>query len=152
MILETIAVIQTANAAIGAVKELIGNGQDLMSCGKELGSYFNAKAEIQSKAKQGGSGNELEMFFELEKLKQQEEELKTMMIYQGRGGMWQDWLQFQADQKHLREEEKKQAALAQAKRKKRIKDALLIGGLVLVVLGLVAGGIYAMYYVASMKG
>ena len=66
MILETIAVIQTANAAIGAVKELVGNGKDLMECGKELGEYFGAKSEIQKKADRNGSGNALEMFFELE--------------------------------------------------------------------------------------
>jgi hypothetical protein len=152
MILETIAIVQTANAAIGAVKELIGNGQDLMSCGKQLGEYFNAKAEIQSKANRGGSGNELEMFFELESLKQQEEELKTMMIYQGRAGMWDDWLQFQANQKRLREEEKKRIALEKIKKQEKLKNIALIGGLSLLVIVLVAGGIYGMISLANMNG
>jgi hypothetical protein len=43
MIVEAITLISTANAAIGAVKEMIGNGRDLMDCGKELGDYFSAK-------------------------------------------------------------------------------------------------------------
>jgi len=149
MIVEAICVIQTANAAIGAVKELIGNGQDLMSCGKQLGDYFNAKAEIQSKANRSGSGNELEMFFELEKLRQQEEELKTMMIYQGRGGLWDDWLNFQAKQKRLREEEKKKIALAKAKRKKMILywTAGIVGTLTAV--GIIGGLFYVLFSFAS---
>jgi hypothetical protein len=32
MIVEAITLISTANAAIGAVKEMIGNGRDLMDC------------------------------------------------------------------------------------------------------------------------
>ena len=152
MIFEAIAVIQTANAAIGAVKELVGNGQDLMSCGKQLGEYFNAKAEIQSKADRGGSGNELEMFFELEKLRQQEEELKEMMIYQGRAGMWDDWLKFQANQKRLREEEKKRIALEKIKKKEKLQSMAIIGGISLMVIILIAGGIYGMISLANMKG
>jgi hypothetical protein len=149
MIVEAICVIQTANAAIGAVKELVGNGQDLMACGKQLGQYFNAKAEIQSKANRGGSGNELEMFFELEKLRQQEEELKEMMIYQGRAGMWDDWLRFQADQKRLREEEKKRIALAKAKRKKMILYWTVgIAGTIAMV-GIVGGLFYVLFSFAS---
>ena len=152
MIFEAIAVIQTANAAIGAVKELVGNGQDLMSCGKQLGEYFNAKAEIQSKADRGGSGNELEMFFELEKLRQQEEELKEMMIYQGRAGMWDDWLKFQANQKRLREEEKKRIDLEKIKKKEKLQSIAIIGGISVMVIILIAGGIYGMISLANMKG
>lgn len=122
VILETIAVIQTANAAIGAVKELVGNGKDLMDCGKELGEYFGAKSQIQMKADKNGSGSDLEAFFALEKLKQQEEELKQMMIYSGRGGLWDDWLAFQANAKRKRDEEAKQLRIAKAKKRKQIND------------------------------
>jgi hypothetical protein len=122
MIVEAITLISTANAAIGAVKEMIGNGRDLMDCGKELGDYFSAKSEIQKKADPNGKGNDLEAFFALEKLKQQEQELKEMMIYSGRGGMWDDWLLFQAEQKRNRDEAAKQIRIAKAKRKKKIKD------------------------------
>jgi hypothetical protein len=81
LIFEAIAIIQTANTAIGAVKEMINNGGDLMSCGKQLGTYFDAKAKIQLNANSSGSGSDLELFFALEKLKQQEAELKQLLIY-----------------------------------------------------------------------
>ena len=122
MIVEAITLISTANAAIGAVKEMIGNGRDLMDCGKELGDYFSAKSEIQKQANPSGSGSDLEAFFALEKLKQQEQELKEMMIYSGRGGMWDDWLQFQAEQKRKRDDAAKQERVAKTKRRQKINE------------------------------
>ena len=120
MIVEAITLISTANAAINAVKEMIGNGRDLMDCGKELGDYFSAKSEIQKQANPSGKGSDLEAFFALEKLKQQEQELKEMMIYSGRGGMLDDWLLFQAEQKRKRDDQAKQILIAKTKRKKKI--------------------------------
>jgi hypothetical protein len=122
MIVEAITLISTANAAIGAVKEMIGNGRDLMDCGKELGDYFSAKSEIQKQANPSGSGSDLQAFLALEKLKQQEQELKEMMIYSGRGGMWDDWLQFQAEQKRKRDDAAKQERVAKTKRRQKINE------------------------------
>lgn len=152
MILETIAVIQTANAAIGAVKELVGNGKDLMDCGKELGEYFGAKSEIQKKADRNGSGNALEMFFELEKLKQQEEQLKEMMIYQGRPGMWTDWLNFQAQQKRAREDAEKEAKRKAMAKRKAIKNGLIVTGVLVLSFGLIGGAIAGLLWIISLKG
>jgi len=149
MILEAIAVIQTANAAIGAVKELVGNGKDLMDCGKEMGEYFGAKSQLQQKANPNGSGNDLEAFFALQKLKAQEEELKNMMIYQGKPGMWQEWLEFQAQQKRNREAAKKEAEAKVRKRKKLIKDIALGTALTLLILTGVGFVGYVMYWVAT---
>ena len=111
MILETIAVVQTANVAIGAIKELIGNGKDLTDCGKELTTYFTAKSKIQLNASSSGSGDDLKLFLSLDKLKQQEYELKQLMIYTGRSGMWDDWIRFQNSQKKQRDNDKQQIAL-----------------------------------------
>ena len=144
MIVEAITLITTANAAIGAVKEFVANGRDLMDCGKELCQYFDAKSEIQKKANPSGSGSDLEAFFALEKLKQQEQELKEMMIYSGRGGMWTDWLNFQAEQKRKRDEASKQTRIAKVKKQQKIKEALVIG--VIVVTALVGlGAIIALF-------
>jgi hypothetical protein len=144
VIIEAITLITTANAAIGAVREFVANGRDLMDCGKELGQYFDAKSEIQKQANPSGSGSDLEAFFALEKLKQQEQELKEMMIYSGRGGMWDDWLAFQAEQKRNRDEVAKQARIAKVKKQQKIKEVMLIG--VIVVTALVGlGAIIALF-------
>ena len=145
MIVEAITLISTANAAISAVKEMIGNGRDLMDCGKELGDYFSAKSEIQKQANPSGKGSDLEAFFALEKLKQQEQELKEMMIYSGRGGMWDDWLLFQAEQKRKRDDQAKQILIAKTKRKKKIHD-WIVGVLVSVAVLSGVGAIGVMFW------
>jgi hypothetical protein len=130
-----IAEIMLANAAFGAIKETIQNGGDLISAGQKLFDYFDAKSTIQKKAREGGMKSDLEEFMALEKLKQQEQELKQMMIYQGRGGMWDDWQQFQVEARKKRE---KAEAEAKVKRMKRI-DALKTFGMVTLLVIMLGG-------------
>jgi hypothetical protein len=138
-----IAEIMLANACFGAIKETIQNGGDLLSAGQKLFDYFDAKSTIQKKAREGGMKSDLEEFMALEKLKQQEAELKQMMIYQGRGGMWDDWQQFQVEARKKRE---KAEAEAKVKRMKRIEALKTTGMVVLLVvmlggLGVIIGAI-----------
>mgnify|MGYP003626100089 FL=1 len=152
MILEAIAVVQTANVAIGAIKELIGNGKDLTDCGKELTTYFTAKSKIQLGAQATGSGNDLELFLSLDKLKQQEYELKQLMIYTGRSGMWDDWIRFQNSQKKQRDNDKQQIALKKASQRKKIVDWTI--GIAVAIAALSAIGLcfYILYWVVTTKG
>tara|TARA_R110000822_G_C15269684_1_gene489088 strand:- start:468 stop:929 length:462 start_codon:yes stop_codon:yes gene_type:complete len=152
MIFEAIAIIQTANTAIGAVKEMINNGGDLMSCGKQLGTYFDAKAKIQVNANSSGSGSDLELFFALEKLKQQEAELKQLLIYSGRAGMWQEWLQFQSSQKQKRDNDKKELAIKKTNRIKKITDWSVGIAVTLAVLSAVGICAYILYWIITTKG
>jgi len=76
----------------------------------------------------------------LEKLKKQEEELKQMMIYSGRGGLWTDWLKFQSDAKRRREEAEREKVLKKQRIINRIKDIAtiiliiaLLGGLGVII-------------------
>jgi hypothetical protein len=130
-----IAEIMLANAAFGAIKETIQNGGDLISAGQKLFDYFDAKSTIQKKAREGGMKSDLEEFMALEKLKQQEAELKQMMIYQGRGGMWDEWQQFQVEARKKRE---KAEAEAKVKRMKRI-EALKTTGMVFLLVIMLGG-------------
>jgi len=130
-----IAEIMLANAAFGAIKETIQNGGDLLAAGQKLFDYFDAKSTIQKKAREGGMKSDLEEFMALEKLKQQEAELKQMMIYQGRGGMWDDWQQFQVEARKKRE---KAEAEAKVKKMKRI-EALKTTGMVILLVMMLGG-------------
>jgi hypothetical protein len=152
VILEAIAVVQTANVAIGAIKELIGNGKDLTDCGKELTTYFTAKSKIQLNASSLGSGDDLKLFLSLDKLKQQEYELKQLMIYTGRSGMWDDWIRFQNSQKKQRDNDKQQIALKKASRRKKIVDWTI--GIAVAIAALSAIGLcfYILYWVVQTKG
>ncbi len=108
-----LAELAAANAAFGVIKSFISNGKDLASCGKQISDFVFAKEQIEKKAKKqkakGVRTNDLEEFMALEKIKQQEEELKQIMIYVGRPGLWQDWQKFQAEARKSRRYAEKMA-------------------------------------------
>ena len=113
-----LAELAIANAAFAVIKETVANGGDIMAAGKHLFSFFDNKAAIAKKA--NASGSDSEAFFALEAIKQNEEELKEIMIYCGRAGLWDDWLQFQAEAKRKREADARAEILARIKRKEAI--------------------------------
>jgi hypothetical protein len=123
-----LAELAVANAAFSVIKEAVAHSGDIMAAGDALFRYFDTKAEIQQKAKASGGSDrgDLEAFMALEKLKKQEEELKEMMIYQGRGGLWADWLKFQSDAKRKREAFEREKVLKRQRFIDRIKDVLMI--------------------------
>lgn len=128
--------IAAANAAFAVIKEAIQNSGELVSAGKAIAEWFDAKSSLQKKVEEKpyDQRSDLEEFFALEQLKQQQEELKQMMIYQGRAGLWDDWLAFQAQAKRKREAEARRIQLEEAARKEADKQALItvaavIGGI-----------------------
>ena len=98
-----IAELAAANAAFGVIKETIANGKELYEAGEALAKYFGLKAEIQKKAHEHGYKSDLEAFMATEQLKEYEDALKQMMIWQGRSGLWTDWLDYQKKMKESRE-------------------------------------------------
>tara|TARA_R110000787_G_scaffold93805_3_gene196151 strand:- start:1030 stop:1473 length:444 start_codon:yes stop_codon:yes gene_type:complete len=110
-----LAELAIANAAFGVIKETIANGGDIMAAGSHIFKFFDNKSKLVQKASQSGSDSEA--FFALEQIKQHEAALEELFIYQGRPGLWDDWLKFQAEAKRKREAENRQIVLAQMKRK-----------------------------------
>jgi hypothetical protein len=131
-----------ANAAFSVIKEAVANSGDIMNAGQALFQYFDNKAVIQKKANEKGGSDrgDLEEFMALEQLKKQEEELREMMIYQGRAGLWTDWLKFQLEAKKKREAAERERVLKKQRFIGRIKDigmiilaVVLLGGLGLII-------------------
>jgi hypothetical protein len=114
-----LAELAVANAAFAVIRETVQNGGDIFSAGKSLFSYFDNKSAIQRKANEGGE-NALEEFAALEQLKTQEAELKRMMVYHGRAGLWDDWLKFQGEAARKREADKRAAAILKLNKAKKI--------------------------------
>jgi hypothetical protein len=126
-----------ANSAFAIIKEAVANSGDIMAAGESLFKYFDSKAEIQKKAaaKGGSDRGDLEEFMALEQLKKQEEELREMMIYQGRAGLWTDWLKFQLDAKKRREAAEREKVLKRQRMIDRIKDT----GMIILIITLLGG-------------
>lgn len=120
-----LAEIAAANEAFELIKVTIQNGKEIYEAGEALARYFGLKSEIQKRAHQHGYKSDIEAFMAAEQLAAKENELKEMMIYQGRGGMWDDWLKFQSEMKRSREEEEREKQRAKDKRKKIIVNVLM---------------------------
>ena len=79
-----LAELAIANAAFAVVRESVINGGDLLAAGQHVFKFFDSKSEIAKKA--NSSGSDSEAFFALEKIKQQEVELRELMQWHGRAG------------------------------------------------------------------
>ena len=117
-----------ANAAFAIIKEAVQNSGDLMNAGNAIFQYFDSKSAIQKKYEdkaKNAKTNDIEEFFALEQLKKQEVELREMMQWQGRAGMWTDWLEFQKQAKQKREEARRAELRKAVKRKASIIAGLM---------------------------
>jgi hypothetical protein len=141
-----------ANAAFAIIKEAVQNSGDLMNAGQAIFQYFDSKSAIQKKyedkAKKAGS-TDIEEFFALEQLRKQETELREMMQWQGRAGMWTDWLEFQKQAKAKREEARKAELRAAAARKAKIWLTFMWALIVSLLGVLMAIGLWV---VSQLKG
>ena len=139
-----IAELVAANAAFTAIKTAIQNGRQIADVASQVGKYVNATEDLRRKGekKKRAGGADLEEFMHLEKLKQQEEELKQLMIYTGRPGLWFDWIKFQAQAR------KDRLAAAEARRRKIeqwIEIAIIVLVCVVGTVGLAALVAWAFY-------
>ena len=148
MIFEAIAAIKIANEAIGAIKEFAGHVQSVGEMGPQLTKLADAKEEIEKKAKDG----DMNCFFELEKIRAREAEIKQMFIYNGRAGLWDDYCKFIANRKQMRENERKRAEAKRLAKKKAIQNGFLYLAIGIAVLGVVGGAVALLLWIISLKG
>jgi len=99
-----LAELAAANAAFAVIKTAVQNGKDIAAAGSAIASFVGAKEDLQKKTQKKGGGNDLEEFMALEQIREQEEQLRQMMIYLGRPGLWNDWQKFQAKARVARRE------------------------------------------------
>jgi hypothetical protein len=139
-----IAEIAAANAAFAVIKAALANGKELHQLGSRVFDYFDNKAAIQEKATKKGGGSDMEEFMALERLRQQEEELRERMVYAGRPGMWDDWVKFQAAAARKRREAKEAAAREALRRQEklaRLTEYIVLGMATVVLAALLIYGI-----------
>jgi hypothetical protein len=139
-----LAEIAAANAAFAVIKGALANGKELHQLGSRVFDYFDNKAKIQESVTKKGGGSDLEEFMALERLKQQEEELRERMVYAGRPGMWGDWQKFQAQAARKRREDAeaaKREKLRRAARLAQLTEYIAIGMASVILAGLLIYGI-----------
>lgn len=140
-----LAELAAANAAFAIIKTAVKNGGEIASAGKAMMAYFQAKEDLQiavTKKSTGSKQNtELDEFLALEELKKHEHDLRELMIWHGRAGLWDDWVTYQAECARLRREEKKKVEKAKAKKAQELQN---IFDWIMIVL-IVALGIFLLF-------
>ena len=139
-----LAELAAANAAFAVIKQCIANGKTIHDAGSAASSYFDNKNKIQRKLRQKGNRSDIEEFFALEKMKEQEQELQQLMIYAGRPGLWDDWLKFQSEAKRERDRQQLLRQKAAIERAEQLKQLGLIFTVGLFVVSALVGGLFIM--------
>jgi hypothetical protein len=117
-----LAELAAANAAFAVIKQAVQNGSDIAKAGSAIAKFVGAKEDLQRKSQKKGNRADLEEFMALEQIREQEEQLKQLMIYAGRPGLWGDWQKFQAKARIQRRDEE----IAKAKKRKQIIEITII--------------------------
>jgi len=123
-----LAELAAANAAFAVIKQAVQNGKEIAAAGSAIAEFVGAKEKLQKKAARKGGGSDLEEFMALERIREQEDQLKQIMIYAGRPGLWADWQKFQAKARVARRE----AEEAKARKRQKIFDIVIVSGFFVV--------------------
>ena len=142
-----LAELAVANAAFAVIKEAVQNSGDIVNAGKALFDYFDAESAIVKKTNElDPERSDLEEFMALEQVRKQQEELKQLMIYNGRPGMWQDWLKFKVEARQRREAKEKEALrIEMAKRQRRLE--WLMNGFYTAI---IFASLYVLYWMGEL--
>lgn len=143
-----IGAVKAANEAIGVIREGISNCQSIGQLGASLTKLTDAQDEIKKKADEG----DMDAFFALEQIRQERENIKRILIYEGRGGLYEDWLKFEQNRRQMRENERKRAEAKKLARRKAIKNGLMYGAVGIFTLGIIGGAVALLLHLISLRG
>ena len=150
-----LAELAACNAAFSVVKKFVQNGRSIADCAKQIGIIAESKDKLQKKVRKKRTGfmaslkpqlaTDLEEFMALESIKEAEADLKQLMIYTGRAGLWDSWLMFQKEARVNRREAEKEAE----RHKEELMVKVSIGIGVCIFLGGLVGFFYFLLFIKS---
>ncbi|RPG52557.1 MAG: hypothetical protein CBC44_004025 [Flavobacteriales bacterium TMED84] len=147
-----------ANGAYQIIRQTIQNGRELTSAGKSIADFCRAEDQLQQdlhKRKNsmwtaflGKTDNDLEEFMALEEIRRKKETLREFMQLYGRAGLYQDYLNYCSESRRKR----KEALLAQKKKRQQMQDLVLKIILGILIAGLLTGVVTVLAIIAKKKG
>lgn len=133
-----LAELAAANAAFAVIKQAVQNSGEITRAGSAIAKFVTAKEDLERKTrnknKHIANNSDIEKFMALEAIRQQEQELKQIMIYMGRPGLWSEWQAFQAQCRTERREAEKRSA-----RKKQFILEMMVGATAVFLMVGIAG-------------
>ena len=150
-----LAELAACNAAFSIVKKFVQNGRSIADCASQIGIIAESKDKLQKKVQKKRTGfmgslrpqlaTDLEEFMALESIKEAEADLKQLMIYNGRAGLWDSWLMFQKEARVNRREAEKNAE----RHREELMVKVSIGIGVCIFLGGLVGFFYFVLFIKS---
>lgn len=147
-----LAELAAANAAFGVIKSAISNSKELADCAKSIAAFVGAEEDLKAKAEKkkknpftkmmGKDANDLEEFLALEKIKQQKAALQSHMRLFGRPGLYDSWVEYQAQARKARKEAQRQ----REKERQEMIEVLTWIFIVVVVWGGLGAGFYYWFF------
>ena len=141
-----LAELAAANAAFAIIKTAVQNTGDFTRVAHKISKYSGAKSKIEKQARAdkaaGKTGSDLESFMAVEQIRKNEQELKELMIWSGRAGLWDDWVKFQAQARVQRKREEAEAEAFRIEFHNNIGKAAIAIAIILGISGLIYFAIY----------
>jgi len=142
-----IAELAAFNAGFAVVKQCIANGRELTDAMNAIGQMVGAKEDLKRRGEKkkksvlsilgGKTENDFEEFMALEKIRETEKELTSIMKLYGRPGLHDDWVRFQAEARKKRREEELEKRRQSAKNWEYfgwfLATALFVGGFIMLM-------------------
>lgn len=130
-----LAELAAINAAYSVIKEVVSNGKELSECASSISDFFKHKERLEEKVKSTPETerSDLEEFFALEDIRQKERELKDLMLIAGRPGLYDDWVNFQANKEKEEIAHRKEAIRKHQEHQERLQLVLSIFSLCTVL-------------------
>lgn len=149
--LEVVALIAGARAAIDVVKQAVEVGQDIQNLAPQIMSFFDLKEKavqennkLATKKTFSGSatGQAMQNIMALKELEEAEKYVKEMLIYSGQGDTWE---RIVAERTRLVKEQKAQELAAKRARERKlqlVKDILTWGSVGILALLISVSAVY----------
>ena len=135
-------------AAAKTVAKAIQTGRELSSVATSIGKMAESKDALQTRLSKkknrtmSSTESEFEEFMALEEIRQREEDLLKLMVYQGRLGLKDDFIKFQVENRRQRKEAELAAKKAQQERNELILSIAGIGSIFALTIGAIGALIY----------
>jgi hypothetical protein len=147
-----LAELAAANAAFGVIKTAISNSKELADCAKSIAAFVGAEEDLKAKAEKkkknpfhkvlGKDSNDFEEFLALEKIAQQKAALQSHMRLFGRPGLYDSWVEYQAQARKARKEAQRQ----REKERQELIEVLTWVFTIVVVWGGLGAGFYYWFF------
>jgi len=141
MIAELVAI----NAAIAVIKETAKHGQDIVSCGQQIASFFDNKTKLENRVQDKGQ-SDMEAYLALVQAKQAEAELREILAFTGH---LHDFYAFQRQRKEQRKKEHLAQIRAKQKKAKKIKDIALASVIIIGTLSAIGIMVWLLWLIKN---